>query len=276
MKCKLVHLIGILAVLYSVTACSLPGSSSADETVSVGETAVGESGSGDESVMVTEEPLPTEESGLCANAYYPVREGATWNYTITSDFAGDQNWTDTISSVRDDGFTLTSVYDELTRTQEWACKPEGLLALQMGGGPAGTLTMSAAQLTVETQNVTGVTYPAELSAGSQWSQSHEFMGTMDIAGQAAEAEGNEQADFTAIGVESVTVPAGTFDAMKVEVQTTININSTFQGVTIPVTFTGTTTSWYAHGVGWVKSVSTGEFGGITSSETTELQSYSIP
>jgi hypothetical protein len=64
--------------------------------------------------------------------------------------------------------------------------------------------------------------------------------------------------------------------MKVEVQTTININSTFQGVTVPVTFTGTTTSWYAQGVGWVKSISMSDFGGITSTDTIELQSYSIP
>ena len=99
---------------------------------------------------------------------------------------------------------------------------------------------------------------------------------MNIAGQSAEANGDESATFTALGVESVSVPAGTFEAMKVEVVTTININATFQGTTVPVTFTGTTTSWYVQGVGWVKSVSTSEFGGISSSDTIELQSYSIP
>jgi hypothetical protein len=77
-------------------------------------------------------------------------------------------------------------------------------------------------------------------------------------------------------MESVTIPAGTFEAMKVESQTTININSTFQGVTVPVTFTSTTTSWYAQGIGWVKSISISDFGGITSTDTIELQWYNIP
>jgi hypothetical protein len=253
-----------------VTACSMPGSDAGEESVAAEETAPSLDG-GEEGEA---ESVP--QDGLCANVYYPVREGSTWNYMSTGTAAENLAWTDTITNVRDDGFLLTSEYEELTRTQQWTCKSEGLLALQMGGGAAGGLTTSAAQLIVETQNVSGVTYPAEINAGSQWSHSHEFMGTMDIAGQSAEVTGDEQTGFTAIGMESVTIPAGTFEAMKVESQTTININSTFQGVTVPVTFTSTTTSWYAQGIGWVKSISISDFGGITSTDTIELQWYNIP
>ena len=99
---------------------------------------------------------------------------------------------------------------------------------------------------------------------------------MDIAGQTAEAEGDTIYNYTAIGVESVSVPAGTFEAMKVEVVTTVNINATFQGTTVPVTFTSTTTSWFAQGVGWVKSDSVSDFGDISTSESIELVSYNIP
>jgi len=73
-------------------------------------------------------------SGVCANDYYPVREGATWSYKSTGSMAGDYSFTDTITSVQDNGFTLTSQFGSLTRTQEWACDEDGLKALELGGG----------------------------------------------------------------------------------------------------------------------------------------------
>ena len=276
MKHKPIHLIFIVILLLSMAACSLPSASTDVETASTDEPAPTEEGGGGEPVEVPELGMPVMGAGVCGNAYYPVREGATWNYTGTNSEVGVYSWTDTITGVSDNGFTLTSQFEGLKRTQSWECRPEGLLSLQLGGGPAGSITSDQTQLNLETQGVTGVTYPVEINVGDQWSHAHEFSGTMDIAGQAAEANGDESATFTALGMESVTVPAGTFEAMKVEVMTTININSTFQGITVPVTFTGTTTSWFAQGVGWVKSVSTSEFGGITSTDTIELISYSIP
>ncbi|MGE5775928.1 MAG: hypothetical protein ACM33V_06895, partial [Chloroflexota bacterium] len=67
----------------------------------------------------------TPETGVCTNTYYPVRQGATWSYRSTG--TGDYGFTDTITSVREDGFTLSTQSGNLTGTQEWACKPEGLV-----------------------------------------------------------------------------------------------------------------------------------------------------
>jgi hypothetical protein len=269
---KMMKLVGLSFVLSLLMACSLGGSPSTPQE----ETAVPENAAQEE---VTEEAsLPTESAGSnggtgpCANPYYPVREGATWNYQGTSSLTEPYTFTDSISSVRADGFTLTSEFDELTRTQEWACTPDGIVALQLGGG----LTTAQTSLTVETQSASGVTYPAEVDAGDTWSHSIEFTGTMDIAGNPGDAEGSTRSDFTALGVESVSVPAGTFEAMKVEIQTTFEATVTFQGVSVPVTFTTTTLSWYAEGVGWVKSDSSGDFMGQAYTDTIELQSYSLP
>jgi hypothetical protein len=74
----------------------------------------------------------------------------------------------------------------------------------------------------------------------------------------------------------VTVAAGTFDAMKVQVDTTLNITATVQGLSIPVTLSSTYTFWFAQGVGWVKASGSGELGGQSFSESIELQNYSIP
>ena len=273
MEHKPIKLLGLFVALIFVMACSLVGGGStqvpeeatapeATEQVEVTE----------ESTAVPVENTPTAETSHCDNPYYPIREGSTWNYKGVSSMAPSYTYTDTVTSIRSDGYTLTSQFEGLTRTQEWACTPEGLVALQMGGG----LNTAGMNLKVETQNASGVTYPAEMNAGDTWQYKLDFTGKMDIAGQSGDATGSTQSDFTALGMENVTVPAGTFDAMKVQVATTLNINVNFQGLSVPVNFTNTSISWYAEGVGWVKSESSGDFAGQSFSETIELQWYNIP
>ena len=92
----------------------------------------------------------------------------------------------------------------------------------------------------------------------------------------AEASGNVQMNFSATGMESVTVPAGTFDALRVEVDVSLDIEATYSGLSLPVTFSGDYTYWFAPGVGWVRASGTGSVLGSSFSDTTELQSYNIP
>lgn len=264
-----------MLVLFIVMACSMGGGSSDEEIVSTEEPTLGVEG------IVTSEPSGDEiadtVSGICENVYYPVHQGSMWFYKSTGSSYGDYEFTDTITSVRTDGYTLTSKYGELTRTQEWACKPEGLVALQLGGGPAGSVNTSGAQLDIKTQNASGVTYPKEMTPGSTWQHTLDYTGTMDIAGETAQVTGSAISIFTAVGNENITIPSGTFDAIKIQVESTINITSTFQGVIVPpVTVSGSSTSWFAEGVGWIKSVSTSDFGGTLDTETIELQAYNIP
>src|SRR5512133_1953057 len=69
-----------------------------------------------------EAPTSTPNAaGQCENQYYPVRPGATWSYTSSGGPTGAYHYTDSITAVRSDGFTLTSQFNNLTRTQEWAC-----------------------------------------------------------------------------------------------------------------------------------------------------------
>lgn len=99
---------------------------------------------------------------------------------------------------------------------------------------------------------------------------------MDLAGNSAEAQGNDKNHFNALGVESVTVPAGTFDALKIQIDTTLDINASFQGISVPVTFSGSYIYWFVKDVGWVKANGTGSIEGKSFSETIELQSYNLP
>lgn len=218
----------------------------------------------------------TSGTSLCSKMYYPVREGATWIYKNTGSPAGEFSFTDTVTSIREDGFTLTSQFRDVAWTQEWACQPEGLVALQLGGAPAMTLTAQGIQLDLEISNVSGVTFPKEITTGNQWQHNLDFDGQVEIAGQSGEAQGNAVTRFTAMGIETVTVPAGTFEAMKIQVEPALDINVGFQLLSIPVTVGGTYTYWFVQNFGWVKASGIGNFAGQSLSETIELQSYNIP
>lgn len=273
MKLKSIKLLGLILVLFIVIACSVLGGGSEEESVSIEEPTVSaEVGDTSES----NEEIPSAGSGLCVNAYYPVVNAGTWSYQGTSSATEDFSFTNTITSIREDGFTVTVEFDDVILAQEWACTPEGILALDTGGGPAGTVTTSEVNLEMETQNASGITYPNEILPGNTWTHTLDYTGTMDMAGKSIEVNGNTEYNYTAIGVESISVPAGIFDAMKIEVITTININMTIQGSEVPVTVTSTSKSWFAQSVGWVKSDSISDVLGIASSETIELVSYNIP
>ena len=219
-------------------------------------------------------PLP--QADLCANTYYPVRQGATWNYKSTGGPGGEYTFTDAITSVREDGFTLSTEMGGRTHTQEWTCSAEGLTALQLGGAPAAMVTAQNMELNLDVTNGSGVSFPRQIHPGDSWQQIMDVEGDITFMNEEATATGSGQMVFKAIGTESVTVPAGTFEALRVDVDITLNINASYEGITLPVSFSGDYTYWFAPGVGWVRAAGTGSFLGNSFSETTELQSYTIP
>jgi hypothetical protein len=118
-----------------------------------------------------------------------------------------------ITSVREDGFTLTSQFGSLTRNQEWACQPEGLVALQLGGTSAAILNDDNMQATLNVDHVSGVTFPSTVNPGDTWQHALDFTGQITVAGQGIDAKGDAQSSFQTVDFESVTVPAGTFEAL---------------------------------------------------------------
>ena len=278
---RIKRMISVLLILIFLVACSPPPStptveSQVTETQARSTDPTGTVAAPTATLEGTQANPPAGGGGLCANAYYPVRLGASWNYKSTDGPAGEYSFTDTITAIREDGFTLSTQIGDLTRTQEWTCSAEGLTALQLGGAPAAMLNAQNAEVNLNVTNVTGVTFPSQINAGDQWQQNLDFNGNVTMMNEKAEAEGTAQMNFNAVGTESVTVPAGTFEALKVETNITLNISASFAGITLPVTFSGNYTYWFAQDVGWVKATGSGNVLGNSFSETTELQSYSIP
>ncbi|MBL8050041.1 MAG: hypothetical protein JNM46_02375 [Anaerolineales bacterium] len=230
-----------------------------------------------------ESPAPNQPAetviipGLCDNPLYPVKQNATWTYFNTGAPSGDFTYTDTITEVRTDGFTLTTQFEGLTRTQAWACETGGLKALEYGGGPTAAITTQNASMSFDTLQVTGISLPKEIVSGMQWLYSLTLEGTTTMPdGQQTTSNGTFTVNMQEMGNETITVPAGTFDAIKIQANSTIDIVGEFQGIQVPMTITGSTITWYAPGVGYIKSISNSDFGGAPFTVTTELQSYNIP
>ena len=228
-------------------------------------------------VIEGENPNTSASNGICANQLYPTTQGATWVYSNTGGPNGDFYYTNLISSVHAEGFTLTSQFANQTRTQEWSCQPDGIRALQLGGGNAAGISIQEMTANLVTSNVTGLSMPREVTAGMQWQYSLTLEGTIPmLSDPQAPSHGTYSVTLQELGRETITVPAGTFEAIKIQANSTVDIVTVFEGNEVPIKFNGTTITWYAPGVGYVKSVENSDFSGEMYSATTELLSYNIP
>ncbi len=252
-----------IALLLVISAACAPAPTATQSPVPLAPTA-------------TNTPNP---AGLCANALLPVKTGATWTYANDAGTANAGTFTATISSVRPDGFTVATKFDDSSSIdQQWSCTSDGLVAESLGAGQ-NALSLSAAGIDakLDTATPTGVTLPANVQQGDQWPYALQLTGSVSQGSLKADLSGTISTAMQAVGTESVTVPAGTFDnAVKVQAATTIKAQAGFGAISMPVDAVLNSTFWFAPGVGWIKSTTTGDLLGTALSTTTELQSYNIP
>lgn len=253
----------LTGLLFALTACGEESNENSEVTLPILET-------------ITPGPS-SATSELCGNSLYPAIQGAAWVYTSTGGPSGAFIYTNSITATREDGFTLTTQFADHTLTQEWICLPDGLVAQQLGGGSTAGVSMQDMTSQLKTSEVNGLSLPKNITSGMQWQYSLRLQGTIVMPGDPeAPADGTYSTITQEIGRETITVPAGTFDAVKTQSNSTVDIVSSFGGADLPIKFSGTTLTWYASGVGYVKVVENGDFGGQMYSATTELQSYNIP
>lgn len=226
-------------------------------------------------------PQPTNTpnpAGLCANNLIPVKQGATWTYTDNAGTSDSEDFTATFSSVRPDGFTVSvTSAGSPAIDQQWTCTPAGIVASSLGSGQGVLgLTVAGIQASLSTSNPTGVTLPANVQTGTKWPYGLDIAGSLSQGNLQADLKGNIATSMEAVGTESVTVPAGTFNAIKVQGTSTLSVGASYQGLSLPITSVINTTFWFAPGVGWIKSTESGNLLGTAFSSTTELKSYTIP
>lgn len=231
----------------------------------------------------TASPVPPTRTpgaaGLCSNPLVPVKPGARWTYEASSAAAaGPSRFSTAITSVRPAGFTLAiNMGDNLTANQDWTCNAEGLVALSLGTGQSLLdLNLQGVKVDLAASNPTGVMLPANVKPGTQWLYGLSLAGTLTQGSLTAQATGSVSTSLRAVGSETITVPAGTFNAVKIQGTSTFNITADFDGLSLPVTSVIGSTFWFAPGVGLIRFEASGTFAGIPYSATSQLQSYDVP
>lgn len=217
---------------------------------------------------------PAPGSGLtaCDHPYWPMRAGATWNFTTPN---GPLTWT--IESVTGDAAQASAVMTfsagEITGTYNWQCDAGGLVSYnfgQLSSPELGTFTE------FKVTRSSGVWLPTAsvLTVGYAWSLAYEFETKLNLPDDAGSGEAGGfasiQENNTVISANPVSFGGRTFEGLQLSRQSSQTITVTMAGMRLPPTQIMDTNNWeLARGVGPVRWTSA--MGGAT-----ELVSYSIP
>ena len=186
------------------------------------------------------------------NAWNATEDGSYANYTVGSpvNFNGY-----TASAVTRNNGDITYMTNDANGIREIGYS---LTASTAYGVSAVTITLSSPILDLPADATLGATVTSSGTATYDLGPAGSF--TLPYAVQT-----------TPVGFESVTVPAGTFTALKVQQQLTES--GTINGKAYNSSTTLTT--WYAARVGPVKSVETDTVNGVATSHTTVVNSYTV-
>lgn len=210
-------------------------------------------------------PVP---AGLnqCQNPYYPIVQGASWQYQLSGTTSGTFTRTHTI--VWTEGFEDQDVFSVGTiRKSSWACQNGNLISLTPSSGP--TVSAGEQQFDFTVESNTGISFPANPQPGQEWAQNVVYLGQQTAGGMTLESRNVLATSCKAGNIETVRVPAGEFSALRVDCSTTLDIY--FSG-SLAFSFNSSDSAWYAPGVGLVKSMGTSNMG----STEIVLLAYNIP
>jgi len=233
--------------------------------------------------------LPRDD---CNHPYYPLRLGATWSYRRTSPVLhpGERllEVTQTVTQIAPatTGVRATLVIttantrpelsdlgitEEVTGT-EALCSPQGI---QFETYPLFAPSVVANLAMSTTTRARGVWLPSasQVVVGAAWEDQYGLEQSVISFNDTRRFQNvvlyDIQMHFTAVGYEHVQVPAGSFDALKVEQHTTGAITLQIHSGGTPV-LSYEQVFWYVAGIGIVKVASS------TDSRVMELTHVSIP
>lgn len=212
-----------------------------------------------------------------SSAYFPTTVGNTWTYdsSDTSGYLGSQ--TMTVSKVNGSTFTLVGTVSSTSAGSTYTTNLTHNVSIINGAyyttsGSSNTSTSGYTSIADITYTPGYMILPGQMSPGATapWSTTGTQIMTTGT-GTAISSSLSYTGSYTVVGTESVTVPAGTWTALKITQMDTMTIT------TLGNTSTNTTnyTYWYVNGVGWVKSTSSYTSNGTTYTSTTVLKSYNV-
>jgi hypothetical protein len=223
----------------------------------------------------TSQPTSTSASGECTNDYFPVSSGTTWSYSSGGGVLGDYTYSWTVADVSDAGFTTndqSSLGTGTTSSVKWNCQGGNLAALDSG---SNSLSLSTSKVIMTSTSVTaeGFNIPASFKSGNTWSEKVTAKGTVVSATKTVDVQIDSDLACSIAGDDTITVPAGTFDAVKTTCSDMVSVSELNQGTPMPAAAPSTVniTNWYAKGVGLLKSVRVSTAGGTATSMLTQYK-----
>ena len=231
----------VVATLLAILACS-PGPSTATPQLQVGPMTVSTA----DPSNATPSPAPSTGEGECGHDYFPSDLGTIWEVAGTNSMLGDYQNTATITVSSDDGFIVTTEFIDGSGTFSlaYSCTDEGLTLLDpLGQSSSAVATGPDGTATVTTLAQSGLTLPADLEAASTWQQYVKWEAQGD---DGTVLHGDTTFNYVSRGAEVVTVPFGTFEAIRVDTEI---LGTLEDEALVPCQ----ATNWYAEDVGVVKA-----------------------
>lgn len=270
----------ILFVLgaFVLTACNLPGSSSATDSVPTEAVAVGETPVAIDETPADEAPpseapagdtaLLIDTSSVCYNPFFPVSEDASWTFQYNT----GETYELTIDITGEDTFTITQTLnnDELVASVNYFCTEEGIIQGDFAQiDLLDELGEDGPEFDFTTLEWTGhsLPNPDEVDVGSTWTSNYTLSGDMNVGGLETTADATVTINYVVGAIEEVTVPAGTFpQAYRVDSTSDMEIALSMGESVVPFSgFNFSSSTWYVEGLGMIKSSDTFE-GGSSSIE----------
>lgn len=208
---------------------------------------------------------PSAPRGGCENPYYPMRPGSSITYRISGSGADSQyeaRFLDASGGMNRVQYVFSVDGESLTLNQDFTC--EGGVIAARGYADFSSI-VGGLGFRYETESVEGVFLPSDLRVGSEWETTYRTVVRTDNPQFKALMDGKRQVlrmKNKIVGSERVTVPAGSYEALKMQSEVTIESEIGFN-----TTFTNE--SWLVRDVGLVKS-SGGVEGYVSMTEAIEI------
>jgi hypothetical protein len=173
-----------------------------------------------------------------------------------------------VGSAGGSGATITISVAGFSFDTHWTCTSGGVASydFHLGASDFG------ADVTLDVTDTSGTWLPPaeELTPGASWSNSYTTHVTSAAGGVSIDFTSVTNDSFSVVGAETISVPAGTFDAVRVD---STGTTTTSGSIPIPIAPTSTQFSyWFAEGVGIVRYTYSGE--GFSGGG--DLTGYSVP
>jgi hypothetical protein len=234
----------LIVLLIAVVGCSLPFSEKSAE----------------DSQTSDQQQARSTQGQNCNNELLPMKVGASWTYKINYQQKQMQSveMTKTIISAEGNSFTVKRRFTsaELPTATNLEGKIEcingDLKSYDLGSSNVSLSDEQDFQATGKIQSVEGIWLPAKVKQGDKWSYTADIQINKPISEkQFGQPKGRIVSNCIAQGKETITVAAGTFEAIKV----TCNLDLTTKFGDVETLTTVIQNSWFAPGVGEVKSTS---------------------